>query len=232
MKNDERQKKYLLILLLTAVVFSVAAFLLPLNKSGLFWIAYIFEIIAILLQIPVFKLAFDNAETLRSKFLGFPVFRVGYLYLAIQTITSIVLFALSKNNLCPVWAGALICVIILGAALVCSLGTDITRSTAEKIETKQNHDTQNFDKLKTLSTGLTTLTEDADMTKALTKLAEDIKYSDPVSTSATIEADAELIDMLQLLSQKLKEGTESIQDVQDIANKLVQRNAINKANKR
>ena len=80
MKNDERQKKYLLILLLTAVVFSVAAFLLPLNKSGLFWIAYIFEIIAILLQIPVFKLAFDNAETLRSKFLGFPVFRVGYLY--------------------------------------------------------------------------------------------------------------------------------------------------------
>ena len=231
MKNDEWQKKYLLILFVAAVVFSVAAFLLPLNKGGLFWIAYIFEIVAILLQIPVFKLAF-NTETLRSKFLGFPVFRVGYLYLAIQTITSIVLFALSKNDFCPVWAGTLICVIILGAALVCSLSADIARITAEKIETKQNHDTSYFDKLKTMSAGLTALTEDADMTKALTKLAEDFKYSDPVSSSATIEADTELIDMLQTLSLKLKDGTASIQDVQGIANKLVQRNAVNKANKR
>ena len=91
---SKRRKTLLLVLLVIAVIFSGVAFIISFPKGGVFWIAYIAELIAVGLQIPVFKIAFDEQETMRSKVLGFPVFRVGYLYLGVQTALSLALFAL------------------------------------------------------------------------------------------------------------------------------------------
>ena len=91
---QKRQKQLAAILAIVAVVFTVAVFLIPFPKDGVFWIAYAAEIIALALQILFFKAAFDNDEELKSKVLGFPVIRVGYLYLGIQTVVSLALLAL------------------------------------------------------------------------------------------------------------------------------------------
>ena len=77
---NKRQKYLLVILIITAVAFSIVVFLIPFPKKAVFWIAWLFEMTAFALQIPIFRLAFDNAEELKSKVLGFPVFRAGYLY--------------------------------------------------------------------------------------------------------------------------------------------------------
>ena len=50
------------------IVFSVIAFAAPFAKTGVFWMAYLFGVIAIAYQIYVFKISFDQGEDVKSKF--------------------------------------------------------------------------------------------------------------------------------------------------------------------
>ncbi|MCD8219639.1 MAG: hypothetical protein LUC50_04655 [Ruminococcus sp.] len=95
MTFTKRTKQTLAILATILIVFTVIVFVIPFHKGGTFWIAYLAEVVAIAAQIPIFKLAYDNAKDLKSKVLGFPIFQVGYLCLGIQTVASVILFVLS-----------------------------------------------------------------------------------------------------------------------------------------
>ena len=50
------------------IVFSVIAFVAPFAKTGVFWMAYLFVVIAIASQIYVFQISFDQGEDVKSKF--------------------------------------------------------------------------------------------------------------------------------------------------------------------
>ena len=231
-KLNKRQGQLLLILLIAAIAVSAVVFLIPFRKSGVFWVAYIFELIAFALQIPVFKLAFDNADTLRSKFLGFPVFRVGYLYLAIQTVISIALCILGCLEWFPVWAAVAICILVLGCAVACSLTADIAHEAAERIEVRQTMTTSRIETLRTLSAGLSNMTEDTALRKVLSDLADDFRFSDPVSGAATADIEQELENSLRELSGKLSGGNATLEEVQKLQKLLEQRNALCKAGKK
>ena len=47
MKMHKRQKQFLIILLIMAALFNIIAFLLPIDRSNVFWTAYVFEMVAI-----------------------------------------------------------------------------------------------------------------------------------------------------------------------------------------
>ena len=221
----------MLALLVVAVIFSGVAFIIPFPKGGVFWIAYIAELIAVGLQVPVFKIAFDGQEELRSKVLGFPVFRVGYLYLGVQTALSLALFALGFVEMFPVWLAALLCVIVLGAAVVCSLTADVARDVVQKSETNQKAKVSWMENMRTLSAGLPAMAEDSALKKALADLAEDFRFSDPVSSDATAAAENELESKLREVSGKLTSGSVTPDEVQTIRKLLAQRNVMCKAGK-
>ena len=48
------------------VVFNLIAFLVPFPRIGTFWVGYVFGVIAILAQAPIWMLAFRGAESARS----------------------------------------------------------------------------------------------------------------------------------------------------------------------
>ena len=124
-----------------AIVFTAVAFLIPFPKGGTFWIAYIAEIISFALQVPFFKTAFDGKEELKSKVLGFPIFRVGYIYLGTQTALSLAFFALGFVPGFPVWLTAVVCLIVLAGGLVCGISADIAHEEVTKMETVMKPDT-------------------------------------------------------------------------------------------
>lgn len=231
MSMSERRKTLLLALLVVAVIFSGVAFIIPFPKGGVFWIAYIAELIAVGLQVPVFKIAFDGQEELRSKVLGFPVFRVGYLYLGVQTALSLALFALGFVEKFPVWLAALLCVIVLGAAVVCSLTADVARDVVQKSETNQKAKVSWMENMRTLSAGLPAMAEDSALKQALSDLAEDFRFSDPVSSDATADVEKELESKLREISGKLTSGSVTLDEVQTIRKLLAQRNVMCKAGK-
>ena len=65
------------------VLVSVIAFTVPSAKTSVFWISYVFTVIAFAAQIAIWKAALGRAESLKSKFLGFPVVHIGMVYLCL-----------------------------------------------------------------------------------------------------------------------------------------------------
>lgn len=205
---NKKQKQSLVILTIIAVVFSIIVFLIPFPKHSTFWIAYIAELLAFALQIPIFKLAYDNADNLKSKVLGFPIFRLGYIYLGVQTVVSLLLFALGFIENFPIWISIVLCLVVLSAAIVCSIAVDMARDTVTEIETAQTVNTQLMRKLRMKSQQLVNKTNDSALKKELEKLAENFRYSDPVSSPATEEYETKLDNLfVELESAVMSENT-------------------------
>ena len=231
MTMQKRQKQLLAILAIVAMVFTVAVFLIPFPKGGIFWIAYAAEIIALGLQIPFFKAAFDNAEELKSKVLGFPVFRVGYLYLGIQTAVSLALFALGFVPGFPVWLAALACLLVLAGGLICGISADIAHEEIAKAETVQKPDTALMQSLRTRSAVLVNRTEDAQLRKALESLAENFRFSDPVSSPMIAAQEAALEEAFDSLEKCISDPEAAKKQCNIVAQRLAERNTACSQNK-
>ena len=222
-KNNSR---IWIILGIIAIVFSVIAFAVPFPKEEVFWIAYAAELIAIVLQVPIFKTAYDNAIDLKSRVLGFPVFRVGYIYLGIQTVLSLALFGLGFIDDFPVWIGLILCVIVLAAALICSISVDMARNKIVQIESVQSADTMTVKQLRTRSENLINKTSDTELRSRLEKLAESFRYSDPVSNANLYTIEQNLMGCFSQLETAVMNGNSSDAAIlcQQVENVLNDRN--------
>lgn len=227
-----KSNKAVVALVVIAVMFSVVAFAVPFPKNTSFWIAYAAEIVAIALQVPIFKVAFGGAEDLKSKFLGFPIARVGYTYLIIQTILSVMFFSMGWIPV-PAWITAVVCVLVLGIMLVCSITADIARQTVQSIEQTTKADTSLMMSLRTRSTQLVNRASDQALKKELEKLAENIRYSDPVSSPSIAGEEQRLVSALaQLESAVANSDSQAVELCGIVQAALDDRNAACKMNKR
>ena len=227
-----KSNKAVLILVIVAAMFSVVAFAVPFPKNASFWIAYAAELVAIVLQVPIFKVAFSGAEDLKSKFLGFPIARVGYTYLGIQSVLSISIFALGWIPI-PTWITAVVCMLVLGIMLVCSITADIARQTVQQIEQTTKVDTSLMMSLRTRSAQLVNKTSNPALKKELEKLAENIRFSDPVGSSAIAAEEQKLVSALTMLEGAVANNDErAIELCRNVQIALDDRNAACKMNKR
>ncbi|MBQ8869526.1 MAG: hypothetical protein IJ027_07440 [Oscillospiraceae bacterium] len=192
------------------VLFNVIAFAIPAAKNATFWIAYVFTAIAFALQISIWKFAFKGTDTLKSKFLGIPLISVGITYLIIQIIAFAIFMAFP---IAPSWIAIIICSLILGVSAICLFGTETggeeINRVEEKVETKVFY-------IKSLQVDLEMLASaepDADTKMALTKLAEKIRFSDPMSNEALAGLEAEIADKVkELKTTKNKSAIISVID--------------------
>lgn len=230
----KKNKQAIVAMGIILVVFSVIVFVIPFRKGGTFWVAYTSELLAIALQIPVFKLAYDNAKDLNSKILGFPVFRVGYIYLAVQTVASVILFALGGIfEGFPIWISLIICMTILAAAVICSIAADVAREEVVKIQEAQKVDTEFIKLMRVKSQNLVNENSNERFVKSLENIAEKFKYSDPVSSKGTASSEAKIDIMFSELEMAV--NSNEIDKAEIICGKLItlidSRNNICKLNK-
>ncbi len=205
-KNNSR---IWIILGIIAVVFTVIAFAVPFSRDGVFWIAYAAEMVALGLQILIFKTAYDNTDDLKSRVLGFPVFRVGYIYLGIQTVLSLALLILGTIEDLPVQIAIILCVLVLAAALICSISVNMAREKIVQIETSQSADTTVIKQLRMMSENLVNKANDAELRSHLDKLAESFRYSDPVSNPKLYAEEQELMGCFSQLESAVQSGNSS-----------------------
>ena len=159
-------------------LFNVIAFVIPTDKTATFWTAYVFSVVAFAVQIPLWKIALGKKDTLKSKFLGIPVIHVGIAYLIVQLIAFAVFMIFPTL---PVWLAVVVCVIILAISALCAIagqaGANEINRVEEKIKVKRAF-------IQFLQTDIEMLAENEtdDETKAeLKKLAEKVRFSDPMS---------------------------------------------------
>ena len=171
------------------VVFNVIAFAVPTVKTATFWIAYVFAAVAFVSQIAIWKFAFKGADTLKSKFLGISLILVGITYLIIQLIAFAIFMAFP---IAPTWIAIVVCALILGISAICLIGTETGREEINRVEEKVEKKVFYIKSLQVDIELLASDETDAVTKAALTKLAEKIRFSDPMSSEVLAELEAEI----------------------------------------
>jgi hypothetical protein len=149
-----------------------------------------FTMLAFLAQIVIVRLAFGRGATLKSKFLGLPLISVGWRYLFVQFIVGAVLLALSSIVL--TWVAVIVQVIILGASAICLIATEISITEVERVEQKVAAKVYFIKSLQAEVEGLVSTRLDSEVKTSLKKLAEKIRYSDPMSNPQLAEIEGEI----------------------------------------
>lgn len=198
------------VLVIAFVLFNVIAFAVPTAKTATFWTAYAFTTIAFASQIVIWKFAFKGADTLKSKFLGIPLISVGITYLIVQIIAFAVFMVLP---LTASWIAIVVCALILGISAICLIGTETSREEINRVEEKVEKKVFYIKALQVDIEMLASNETDSDTKAALTKLAEKIRFSDPMSNDVLAEIEAEITAKVKEL--KTAENKEEIITVLD-----------------
>lgn len=214
MKKNSTKGYVILGILFTLV--SIIAFAVPTLKTATFWIAYVFTAAAFAAQIIIWRTALGK-EALKSKFLGFSVVHIGIVYAIIQTVAfAVFLFAPTL----PVWSAIVVCSIIAGVSAVCMISADAGRNEIERVEAEVQEKVFFTRELQADIELIATTETDADTKAELTRLAEKIRFSDPMSNE-------QLMDLENKISTKvlkLKTATNKVEIITELTLLLDERN--------
>ena len=209
-------KGYVILGILFALV-SIIAFAVPTVKTATFWIAYVFTVAAFVAQIGIWKTALCKEETLKSKFLGFPVVHIGIVY-AILQVTAFAAFMFGPTL--PVWSATVVCSVIAGVSAVCMISADTGRNEIERVEAKVQKKVFYIRELQADIELLADNESDAVVKTVLTQLAEKIRFSDPMSN----EQLADLENKISTKVAELKTTSNKLEIITELNSLLDERN--------
>lgn len=198
-----------LILAIVLIVFAVIAFAAPFEKTPVFWVSFVFGLLAICFQIPLWNKALSG-ESLKSKFLGFPVLYVGVTYLIVQLIVSIIMMAVPGI---PLWIAFIIDVIILAIASLWVITGGVAKTVIEETEEKIQAKTSFIKGLKADVDILLSKETDIEVRDALKKLSDEIRFSDPMSSSALEGIEAEITEKMKSISTAAENKSNVISEI-------------------
>lgn len=209
----KKQNGYLILGIVFAA-FTVVAFAAPFIKTPVFWVSYLFGLAAMCFQIPLWNKALKG-ESLKSKFLGFPVLYIGVTYLIVQLIISLIMMAVPGI---PVWIAIIVDVVIL--AIICTLviSGDVAKTAIEKTEEKVQIKTAFLKSIKADVDILLSEEKDPEIKKELSKLSDDIKYSDPMSSSELEEIEKLIVDKLAAFTTVGEYKASQVAEIRELVN--------------
>lgn len=228
MKKSTIQGYVVLAVILAA--FCAIAFAVPFVKNAVFWLAFAFTLVAFGVEVYAFRTSFGK-EDVRSKFYGFPIARLAVVYFIVQLVLALVLMALAQWV--PVWVAVILFVVVLAAALVGLIAAEVMRDEIERQDVVLKKDVSTMRALQSKANAVVSQTEDEVLKKALETFAENLRYSDPVSSEAIADIEAELSHCVDDLQQAVIDG--AVDAALTLCRKaevtLVERNRLCKLNK-
>lgn len=181
------------ILAVLFVLLNVIVFVIPINRSSAFWVTYVFVVIAFVAQISIWKAALGREDTLKSKFLGLPVIHIGIVYLGVQIA---VLAGFIFAPMLPVWSAVVVCTLVAGISAVFMIAADMGRNEIERVEAKVQRKVFYLRELQMEVEMLADAETNVAVKEKLISVAEQFRFSDPMSSE-------QLIDLEQRISDKV-----------------------------
>lgn len=189
MKMSKGQGISLFIAFVFFGIFNVVVFLAPLAHSVVFWLGYFFALFALVTMAVTLSL-YSKKAVKEEKFLNLPAVKVAWTYFVLQTALSVwemIAFPLS-------YLPALIINLVLGAIFVILILA--LYASAGKIDRADQFTAEKVIFIKQLKLKLDSIeTDDAELSKKIKELAEDVRFSDQMSHSKleTIETELEYV---------------------------------------
>ena len=200
-KNTSRG---LIILAIVLAVFNLIAFAVPFAHTAVFWIGYGFGVFAILFQLYIFKASFAGNGDAKSRFYGFPIARLGVYYLAAQVVLSVIEMALA--GLIPSWPAVIVNALALAFALIGCITAETMRDEIVQQDGKLKKNVSVMRELQSMAASMVGQCGDDEMKNIVKKVADELRFSDPVSSEATAELEDEMRSELADIQQAIVEG--------------------------
>ena len=229
-KNTTRWWVILAVLL---VVYNVIVFAVPFPKNAVFFVSWLFTLAAIGMQVYVVRTAFYRGEGVKSKFYGWPIARFGVMYLAVQLALGLVFMALGFTLAVPVWLPLVLYIILLGVLAVGLIASDAMRDEIVRQDTALKRDVTCMRTLQSKAASMIQLAHDEQTRKLLERFAEELRFSDPVSSASLRDIEADLTACVDELHQALTDGDEASIPLLErkAVSVLMERNRLCKLNK-
>ncbi|MBR0353505.1 MAG: hypothetical protein IJH53_09925 [Oscillospiraceae bacterium] len=182
------------------VVFNVIVFAVPFRHNAVFWLSYVFAVIAVGVQIYSYPKAFDfEGHDVRSKFYGFPLARLTTIYLILQLALSLLFMILAKFVDVKAWIPVVLYVILLGVFAVGFIAADTMKEEIERQDVVHKANVGTMRALQSKAVFVAGQCEDAETKKALDAFAEALRFSDPVSSDALADIEENLTGLVDEL---------------------------------
>lgn len=198
-------------------LFNVIAFVIPTDKTATFWTAYVFSVIAFAVQIPLWKIALGKKDTLKSKFLGIPVVHIGITYLIIQLIAFAIFMIFPAL---PLWLAIIVCAVILAFFALCVIAGQVSANEINRVEEKIKVKRAFIQFLQTDIEMLAEAEADTETKTELKKLAEKVRFSDPMSHDML----GELESRISAKVEEMKTAADKKALISEIELLLIERN--------
>ena len=168
---------------LLLALFNLIAFMIPFARTASFWLAYIFTSVAILAQLPLMLYAFTPKGSLRGSLYGFPIARLSLIYLLVQAVTGLLCMALAAWV--PFSAALIVQAVVLVLAIIGCMATSAIRDEIHNQDARLKKDVAVMRELRSRAGALAGQAQGEAVQEQLRKLADDFRFSDPVSSEAT-----------------------------------------------
>lgn len=233
MKNNKRAKSFIAIYAIVGLVYILLFALIPFEKAPASWVMFTFSLISIAAGCGMTLYAFEKDEGLMSKFYGFPIFRLGYLYTLLQIGISVIFYVVGAFVNVPYWIGLIPSLLLAGGAAAGMIAADNAKDYIEEIDTKTAVATKTITYFQIDIRDLEDICENETLRAPLHELAVKFRYSDPVSSPATAEKEAQIKAELDTLKSFISDGEteQGVEKIRQISNLLSSRNRICEANK-
>lgn len=173
-------------------------FLIPFHKGIVFWFSYVFLLVAFCIAAASIFLAFRYDRSIKSRFYGIPIAKVGCLYLLIQCVLTLVFMALGR--VIPFGVVLIVDALLLGATLLGLVAQDVVREHAMNLDIHLERDISVIRSLQSTMSLLAGQCDNPECRIAVAKLSDELRYCDPVSSPDLVPIETRLsntIDNLQ-----------------------------------
>lgn len=227
-------KSYALIWAIFLVAFNVIVFLVrpiipgyEIRYDARFWIAWVFVMAAFVGNLVCANAAF-KAENLQKLFYNVPLITISYSGLILMLVLGAVLMLIPN---CPARIAAIVCVAIAVFTAVAVVKAGWAAETVSETHERVAQRTQ-FIKLLTVETEtLMTAAKTPDAKIATKKVYEALRYSDPMSSEALGEIEAELAEKFRALEAAVTADQGVTEAAESLLETLAERNRKCKAMK-
>ena len=171
------------------VLYILIAVLVPFVHTATFWVSFVFTLIAFGVVAASMYIAFVKNPA-----------RIGAIYGLVQLIAGLIFMALAA--LVPAWIAVLVYAIALGAAVIGLISAEAVVEEIRVQDVKLKKDVSLMRSLQSKVNQIAAQSEDA----AIKALADEFRYSDPVSNDAIADAEADLSVVVEELQAAYVDG--------------------------
>lgn len=169
-------------------------------------------------QLACAKAAF-NANNLTKLFYNIPLIRISFSTLIVSIVLGTVCMAIPDM---PNWIGAVLCVIVLGFNAIAVLQAKTASELISEIDEKVGNDTQFIKSLRADAESLVQRAANEEVKKAAKKVADALRYSDPVSNEKLVQEELRIADVFGRFSKAVADGKDDVITLSDELSELIE----------